>query len=101
MKISELLNLINSEDMQIEVLESPCEGFFSFWLADYFSGELSKIENDYIKSLDVKGIEIYQNFREPILQILVEMPKAKNDPVFTEILKNIYGEEFYNEIHND
>lgn len=100
MKIKDLINLIDVEDELVDIVDNNTEEtVFSFWSSEFFGGELSSVEIDYINTLDVKGFHTSQTGLNSVLEISVEMPEVKNDPKFSETLKNIYGEEFYNEIH--
>lgn len=100
MKIKDLISLIDVEDELVDVVDyNSGDNVFSFWTSSFFEGELSTVEYDYINILDVKGLHIAQTGLTTVLEISVEMPEVKNDPEFSETLKNIYGEEFYNEIH--
>jgi len=102
MKIKDLVDLIDVEEELIDVVDyNSGDNVFSFWASSFFDGELSTVEYDYINTLDVKGFHIAQTGLRTVLEVSVEMPEVKNDPEFSETLKNIYGEEFYNEIHND
>jgi len=100
MKVIDLVKLTDVEDMLFEIRDFDSEEhFFSFWSADYYNGELSTVECHYIETLEVKGVHI-ETDGNAVLVIAVEMPEIKKDPAVTAIMKNVYGEEFYNELKN-
>lgn len=101
MKVIDLVKLTDVEDMLFEIRDFDSEEhFFSFWSADYYNGELSTVECHYIENLEVKGVHIEPDGMNVILVCSVEMPEIKKDPTVTAIMKNVYGEEFYNELKN-
>lgn len=99
MKIVDLVKSIDAEDELINVVSEDEEHFFSFWTSEYFDGALSEMEMYYIENLDVQGFHIERNGLNSCLEVSVQLPKVENDPEFSKTIKDIYGEELYNEMH--
>ena len=99
MRIVDLVKSIDTEDELINVVSEDEEHFFSFWTSDYFDKALSEMEMYYIENLDVQGFHIERNGLNACLEVTVQLPKVENDPEFSKTIKDIYGEELYNEMH--
>lgn len=100
MKIVDLVKSIDAEDELICVADSDsADGFFSFWTSEYFDKALSEMEMYYIENLDVQGFHIERVGLNVCLEVTVQLPKVENDPEFSKTIKDIYGEELYNEMH--
>lgn len=109
MKLTDFLEMI--EYSEYIVLEDKSGNFLlEFFSNDFFSGELRYSDELAIKGFVITSlwldISYYGSYHGPLIKCIVDLEKSTkpklNDTVnkeeFSKMLRNIYGDELYDEI---
>ena len=108
MKLTDLLEML--DDSEYIVLEDTNGEFLmEFYSEDFFSGDLSYSNKLAIKGFVIESFSIaddYVPYHGPRIKCIVDLEKSTkpklNDTVnkeeFSKMLRNIYGDELYDEI---
>ena len=104
MTLLDFIKMIDSEDELINVLNDEGDDMFTFWSGSYFTDDLTTEQVHKLKTLEVKSFHLQETeytidaCGNIAIVVTVKTPEPVDTSVIGDALKNIYGEEFYNEL---